>query len=505
MAGGGGNKKRFQYCTDPSGQEILNLRALQGHSGRNPIDLTLQDNVLIPHNFFEYIYHCGYAVSLHSITNSGREDKIPAGKNGRCSLQPSIPWIRNTRIRKSLIQPDYVLHCTNKSGKRHRDTVYWVDTQLAQRKGLKFYQTRSNAIIFHDTLPAYCIPKAFMMDTWEIIYEKVYVSPRRPQTISYRDNRMCDLDSDVAWSSKDTQRIQPKTQNPIIKNGETEYQDGHMQSWKKQNICEFKSLWKRSKIILIEKHFMLICSRITSTTRSAKIRRRWCRHGTNECGRLRGVSLFGRRKCTSRASFWREFQTCACDKTLRLTWAWGFSQAVAKGTSKFPSVACVCGEGTSRLPSESFSDLQLWREHTPVPVWSVFQTRACGECTSRYPFEECFNHVLLRNCTSMFPPEECFRHVLVVKTQGLPFQEWFRHVLVAKCTRFAVWSVFQLEFVKNSIEGSRLNRVWKSRSKFGRAGGRQHLSMAIRSTFWRRLVHKSGWQRALRQHQNQPE
>ena len=33
MAGGGGNKKRCQYCTDPSGQEILHLRALQGHSG----------------------------------------------------------------------------------------------------------------------------------------------------------------------------------------------------------------------------------------------------------------------------------------------------------------------------------------------------------------------------------------------------------------------------------------------------------------------------------------
>ena len=37
MAGGGGNKKRFQYCTDSSGI-ILYLRALQGHSGRNLID-----------------------------------------------------------------------------------------------------------------------------------------------------------------------------------------------------------------------------------------------------------------------------------------------------------------------------------------------------------------------------------------------------------------------------------------------------------------------------------
>ena len=38
MAKGGGNKKIYQYCTDPSGQQILHLRALQGHSGRNPFD-----------------------------------------------------------------------------------------------------------------------------------------------------------------------------------------------------------------------------------------------------------------------------------------------------------------------------------------------------------------------------------------------------------------------------------------------------------------------------------
>ena len=54
MARVGGNKTRFQYCTDPSGQEILYLRALQGHSGRNSIDPELQDNVLIPNDFFEY-------------------------------------------------------------------------------------------------------------------------------------------------------------------------------------------------------------------------------------------------------------------------------------------------------------------------------------------------------------------------------------------------------------------------------------------------------------------
>ena len=78
MAGGGGSKKRFQFCTDLSGQEILCLRALQGHTGRNPIDPSLQDNVLIPDNFFEYIYHNVCAINLHSITNSGL---IPGRQN----------------------------------------------------------------------------------------------------------------------------------------------------------------------------------------------------------------------------------------------------------------------------------------------------------------------------------------------------------------------------------------------------------------------------------------
>ena len=44
LAAGGGSKGRYQYCSDNSGT-ILYLRALQGHSGSNLIDPTLQDNV----------------------------------------------------------------------------------------------------------------------------------------------------------------------------------------------------------------------------------------------------------------------------------------------------------------------------------------------------------------------------------------------------------------------------------------------------------------------------
>ena len=67
--------------------------------------------------------------------------------------------------------------------KRHQDAVYWVDISLVIEKGLTFYQTRSNAIIFQEILPAYCIPKVVRMKTGEVLYEKVYMSPRLPPKI----------------------------------------------------------------------------------------------------------------------------------------------------------------------------------------------------------------------------------------------------------------------------------------------------------------------------------
>ena len=63
--------ERRQTEEDVRGQEILYLRALQGHSGRILIDPSLQDQLLIPNDFFEYIYHIGCAINLNSITNSG--------------------------------------------------------------------------------------------------------------------------------------------------------------------------------------------------------------------------------------------------------------------------------------------------------------------------------------------------------------------------------------------------------------------------------------------------
>ena len=70
LAAGGGAKRRYQYCTDVSGI-IVYLRALQGHSGSNLIDPSLQNNVKIQSGFFHHIYHIECAFNLHSIINNG--------------------------------------------------------------------------------------------------------------------------------------------------------------------------------------------------------------------------------------------------------------------------------------------------------------------------------------------------------------------------------------------------------------------------------------------------
>ena len=79
MAGGGSNKKRFQYCTDSSGENYLPPSSPKVIQDASPIDPLPQDNASIPkQQYFEYIYHIGCAISLHSITNSGL---TPGGQN----------------------------------------------------------------------------------------------------------------------------------------------------------------------------------------------------------------------------------------------------------------------------------------------------------------------------------------------------------------------------------------------------------------------------------------
>ena len=112
-----------------------------------------------------------------------------------------------------LYSPRHAQHM-HKAWKKHHNTVFWVDINVALKKGLKFYQTRSKTIIIHETLPAYCIPKVVRMETGEVMYEKVFASPRPPPKISLKHDWMKELGPKAA-QRPDGQVVQQFTSSQL--------------------------------------------------------------------------------------------------------------------------------------------------------------------------------------------------------------------------------------------------------------------------------------------------
>ena len=201
-------KRRYQYCSDDSGN-VVYLRALQRHSRRSLIDPSLQDNMIIQRGLFHHVYHMGCAFNLHSIINSG---SIPGGQDSSrrqtVFFLPIDPRDKGhqdlAHIAFSAPRRAQYLHS---AWKNHQDAVFWVDIDLAIRKGLTFYQTRSNAIILQGTLPVYCTPKVVRLKTGEVLYEKSYMSPRPPPKISLRHDHDWTRRNDELSSTVDQQPV----------------------------------------------------------------------------------------------------------------------------------------------------------------------------------------------------------------------------------------------------------------------------------------------------------
>ena len=122
--------------------------------------------------------------------------------------------------------------------KKHQDAVFRVDINLVIKKGLTFYQTRSNAIILQETLQAHRIPKVVRMETGEVLYEKVFMSPRLPPKISFKHEWKRELDSEHAQRSEVGQLsrrfqsnqpilnpIRERTGRPVIRDDVIDVQD----------------------------------------------------------------------------------------------------------------------------------------------------------------------------------------------------------------------------------------------------------------------------------------
>ena len=101
-------------------RNILYLRALQGHSGRNLVDPSSQDNVLIPDGFFKYIYHVGCAINLHPSSIRDWYLKVKIWTTDRqYSFCLCIPWTKTIRILMWSTWMNRVMH--NKCIKHGRD------------------------------------------------------------------------------------------------------------------------------------------------------------------------------------------------------------------------------------------------------------------------------------------------------------------------------------------------------------------------------------------------
>ena len=70
-----------------------------------------------------------------------------------------------------------------------QDTVYWCNLLPAQERGLQVSETRSNAAVLCDTLPAEFIEKAICMKTKEQLYQRESARPR----VVLRANSQCGL------------------------------------------------------------------------------------------------------------------------------------------------------------------------------------------------------------------------------------------------------------------------------------------------------------------------
>ena len=198
LAARGGSKRTYQYCSDNWGT-VIYLRALQGHSGSNLIDPTLQDNVLIGPGIFPYIHHVGCTFNLYSIINNGL---VPGGQN--LSRRQTVFFLLVDPREESHRDLEYIdffvprlARYMHKAWKRHQDAVFWVDIDLGIKEGLVFYQTRSNAIILQGRLSAHCLVKVERLKTGEKLYDRQYLSPRPPPKIS--------LKHDLNWTKGNDQ------------------------------------------------------------------------------------------------------------------------------------------------------------------------------------------------------------------------------------------------------------------------------------------------------------
>ena len=212
----GETRKCFQYCTDPSRQEFFISELFK----------VIQDAISLIFHYrtmflfrtilsSTFINRIGCAINLESIMNSGLipGGQFEQGKTDSIFLLVDLMNKEHKDLETIDLKAPRLARYLQTAWKKHQNTVCWVDIRFAQNVRLKFCQTRLDGIILYDTLPACCMPKAFKMETGEIIYEKVFASRQLLPKISFKDNWRKELGSEVVGHGESCQQTQTKTTN----------------------------------------------------------------------------------------------------------------------------------------------------------------------------------------------------------------------------------------------------------------------------------------------------
>ena len=256
--------------------------------------LHCRTNVIIPCEFFQYIYHVGCAFNLHSIINSGL---IPGGRSS--SKRQTVFFLPVDPMDKSHKDPDVIdlnvprrAQYLHNAWKRHQDAVFLGRHRSCDSERIAILSDSIKCNHPSRNLPAYCIPKVVRLKTGEVLYDKVYMSPRPPPKISLKHECKRELGSEVARRPEGEVARQPEGEVARQANFSNQpYQLQiqfviHRDDLITCKIEETRPVPRRSMLILLAKNSIL------QTERGDLLKQRKFKHVDLKTGRVSMLNRF---------------------------------------------------------------------------------------------------------------------------------------------------------------------------------------------------------------------
>ena len=221
----GSSKMRFKYCQNSPPNCFLYIRAIQGHTGGNLKALELMGHVAIPYKWKEFLFHSGCSLDVTSILTSGLIAGGRESKEGRQTIFFTPPNSFGDNPDEEEPGDDVPKPRTvhfHSQWKNTQDAVYWINLARAQDKGLRFWQTRSHAVIVYSSVPADCIYKVICQKRERTLFERLSTLRPAPKIVlqgawqSQQQQQQQQQDTSESASSSTRKLVQNPTDSPEL-------------------------------------------------------------------------------------------------------------------------------------------------------------------------------------------------------------------------------------------------------------------------------------------------